>query len=141
MTDELFAVLTKPRNIKAEMRRIDARIEDTRLMMLPSAIRYDTDKVISSPSDPMLKFAEKIDELEQKKKKFKEEYLEARSILLSLVDKLSDNVMKDIIQGRYMSEMKFRDIVEILPVEEAQMYRLHNKAIEEMEKMIKDDSE
>jgi DNA-directed RNA polymerase specialized sigma subunit len=141
VTDELFAVLTKPRNIKAEMRRIDARIEDTRLMMLPSAIRYDTDKVISSPSDPMLKFAEKIDELEQKKKKFKEEYLEARSILLSLVDKLSDNVMKDIIQGRYMSEMKFRDIVEILPVEEAQMYRLHNKAIEEMEKMIKDDSE
>lgn len=141
MTDELLKILTKPRNIKAEMRRVDARIEDTRLMMLPSAIRYDTDKVISSPSDPMLKFAEQIDELEQQKKKLKEEYLVARSKLLNLVDKLSDNIMKDVIQARYMSEMRFKDIVETIPVEEAQMYRLHNKAIGEMEEIIKHDSE
>lgn len=141
MTDKLFAILTKPKKLKSDINRIDERIEDTRLMMLPSAIRYDKDKVITSPSDPMLKFAEKIDELEQKKKQLQAEYITARDKLISLIDMLSDDRMKDIIQSRYMMARKFNQIVEGLPLEESQMYRLHSKAIEEMEKIIKEGSE
>lgn len=38
------------------------------LSMLPGAIRYDKDKVESSPEDPMLKFAERLSDIETIKK-------------------------------------------------------------------------
>lgn len=141
MTNKLFEILTKPKKLKSDINRVDERIEDTRLMMLPSAIRYDTDKVVSSPSDPMLKFAEKIDELERKKAQLQSEYIVARDKLINLIDRLSDERMKDIIQSRYMMARKFSEIVEGLPLEESQMYKLHSKAIGEMEKIVKEDSE
>lgn len=141
MTNKLYDILTKPKNLKSDINRVDERIEDTRLMMLPSAIRYDKDKVMSSPSDPMLKYAERIDELERLKAQLQEQYFEAREILINLIDKLSDDRMKDIIQSRYMMARKFSAIVEGLPLEESQMYRLHARAIEEMEIIVKDDSE
>lgn len=137
MTDELYEILTRPKTLKSDINRIDERIEDTRLMMLPSAIRYDKEKVITSPTDPMLKFAEDIYELEAQKQQLKEQYIDARNKLLKLIDMLSTDLMKDIIQSRYMAAKKFVDIVELLPIEESQMYRLHSKAIEEMEAIIK----
>lgn len=141
MTDKLFNILTKPKRIKSDIYRIDERIEDTRLMMLPSAIRYDKEKVISSPSDPMIKFAEIIDELERRRDELKQEYIKSRDTLLKLIDRLSDDRMKDIIQARYMMAKKFSEIVEGLPLEERQMYKLHSKAIDEMENILKKDSE
>lgn len=56
MTNKLYNILTKPSTIKADIKRMQERIDDLRLMMLPSAIRYDKDKVVSSPSDPMSKY-------------------------------------------------------------------------------------
>lgn len=141
MTNKLFEILDKPKKLKDDIALINQRIEDTRLMMLPSAIRYDTDKVVSSPIDPMLKFAEKIDELERKKAQLQSEYIVARDKLINLIDKLSDERMKYIIQSRYMMGKKFSEIVETIPLEESQMYKLRSKAIGEMEKIVKEDSE
>ena len=49
----VYDFLCKPRNIKSEIRRAEAERENLRLRMYPSAVRYDTDKVQSSPVDPM----------------------------------------------------------------------------------------
>lgn len=137
MTDRLFVVLTTPKRLKSEIQRLDERIEDTRLMMLPSAIRYDTDKVKSSPSDPMLKFAEKIDELEKKKEKLLPEWLKARDKLFNLIDRLTEDDYKKIIQDRFMNSKKFAQIVEEMPYVERQVYRKYSEAIEELESFVK----
>ena len=84
MTDKLFVILTEPKKIKKEIKRVSNRIEDLRLMMLPSAIRYDADKVMSSPSDPMMKFAERLDELEKEKSKLAVKYIESTDRVIDL---------------------------------------------------------
>ena len=59
--EELF------RNIRAarkELWILGQRESDLTLSMLPGAIRYDKDKVESSPEDPMLKFAERLSDIE-----------------------------------------------------------------------------
>lgn len=68
--EELF------RNIRAarkELWILGQRESDLTLSMLPGAIRYDKDKVESSPEDPMLKFAERLSDIEDiKRKRMKE---------------------------------------------------------------------
>lgn len=140
MTDKLYHILTEPKRIKSKIKRISERIEDTRLMMLPSGIRYDMDKIISSPSDQMLKFAEKLDELDKEKQKLTKEYFEARDYLFELVDNLSDETKKDIIQNHFILNKKFYQIAERIQYSEAQTYRLYADAIEELENMIVNDS-
>lgn len=140
MTDKLYQILNKPRFIKRDIRRINERIEDCRIMMLPSAIRYDTDKVVSSPSDPMLKFAEKLDELEAQQKKLLDEYIGARDVLLNMVDRLDDSRQKDIIQTRYMNDQKFYQVAESLGYSESQIFRIYADAIDNLEMMIVNES-
>lgn len=59
------------RNIRAarkELWILGQKESDLTLSMLPGAIRYDKDKVESSPEDPMLKFAERLSEIETMRK-------------------------------------------------------------------------
>lgn len=140
MTDKLYQILNKPRFIKNEIRRINERIEDVRIMMLPSAIRYDTDKVVSSPSDPMLKFAERLDELETERDKKLNDYVIARDVLLQHVDRLDDDRQKDVIQSRFMNEHKFYQVAEVLGYSESQTYRIYADAIDNLEMMIVNES-
>lgn len=140
MTDELYQILNRPREIKREVRRINERIEDCRIMMLPSAIRYDTDKIVSSPSDPMLKFAEKLDELETQHKKLLDEYVDARDVLIDMIDKLDDSRQKDVIQTRFMNDCKLYQVAEVLGYSESHIYRIYADAIDNLEMMIVNES-
>lgn len=141
MTDKLYQILNRPRFIKGDIRRMNERVEDVRIMMLPSAIRYDTDKIISSPQDPMLKFAERLDDLEQKRNKLMEEYINARDVMFKYIDRLTSETHKDIIQSRFLSEIKFNQIAESLGYSESQIFREYADAIEILENMIVNDSE
>lgn len=138
MTDELFQILTEPKKIKSEIKRVCERIEDTRLMMLPSAIRYDKDKVLSSPSDPMIKFAEKLDELEKQKENLIQKYIISRQRMTDLIEMLTEDNQKDIIQARYMKNLRFYQIADEIGYSEAQTYRIYADAIEQLERIIND---
>ena len=136
MTDKLFVILTEPKKIKKEIKRVSNRIEDLRLMMLPSAIRYDADKVMSSPSDPMMKFAERLDELEKEKSKLAVKYIESTDRVIDLSNELTEDSMKDVIQWRFIRSLKPYQIAKELGYSERQVYRIYGEAIEELEKLV-----
>lgn len=56
----------KVRAERADIETLQLRIKELQLSLLPSGIRYDTDKVQTSPSDQMLEIAAKVDDLERK---------------------------------------------------------------------------
>ena len=70
----IYDFLYKPKNILTELRREQSRLEGFQQTMYPSGIRYDTDKVISSPRDLMPEYAAKVDEILDTIKKLKLEY-------------------------------------------------------------------
>lgn len=141
MTNKLYNILTKPSSIKADIKRMQERIDDLRLMMLPSAIRYDKDKVVSSPSDPMSKYIINLEKYELKQKKLMDQYVEARDTMIELIDRLEIPCQRDVIQYRFMNGLKFYEIAEEIQYSEAQTYRIYADAIEALEALIKDDSE
>lgn len=138
MTNELYTILSKPESIKRTIRQINQKINDTRLMMLPRAIQYDNEKVMSSPMDPMIKYAEKIDEYTRQKEKLEADYLIARERVYDLVEKLNNEDMRDIITARYVDCITLYKMESYINMSKSKIYKLYSKAISLLEKIVEE---
>lgn len=132
MTEEIFQLINRPRWTKALIRMRETQINDLRLMMLPSGIRYDKDAVQTSPEDPMLKYAEKLLELEAEVKALKESYYEESTTLNNAIAKLDNVNEAEVLTCRYIGDMYFSDIAEHIHASESTVYRWHRKGIEHL---------
>jgi DNA-directed RNA polymerase specialized sigma24 family protein len=136
MTDRVHELLTRPRNIRRRIRAIGAEIDGLRLSLLPKAITYDKDRIQASPSDPMTRFAGRLDELERKAQDLQLEYLAASDEVVKACSQLTDGVGAMIIQQRYLSGVSFADIAEMIPASERQMFRYYRQALDELDTIV-----
>lgn len=65
MTDEVFNLLSAPRITQYRIKQIESQIRALEFSLLPSGIRYDQDKVQTSPEDQTSKVVTQIDRLER----------------------------------------------------------------------------
>lgn len=76
------------RDERADIETLQLRIKELQLSLLPSGIRYDTDKVQTSPTDQMLRVAAEVDALErqmqQKLTRLNEDMLRAMQIVQAM---------------------------------------------------------
>ena len=63
--DEVYDFLMGPYHKRLEIQRKESLIAELRSCLLPGAIRYDADKVQSSPGDQLSEVMAKIDEMER----------------------------------------------------------------------------
>lgn len=144
MTDELYKLLHRPLWTKAKIRSKQAQIDDLRMMMLPGAIRYDRDKVQTSPEDPMLKYVARLNELEIELHSLQDKYLGEQKSISETIEKLSDPNEQDVLIRRYINGMYFERIAESIPVSISTVYRWHRVGLNHLEEIIggvKDDSQ
>ena len=129
----IYDFLNRPRYIKSQIVIAEKNLEDLRLSMYPSAIRYDRDKVQSSPSDPMPRYAEKVDELQTQIKKLQLEYLEARDAITNVALTLNYKE-QEVIMLRYVARCSWRMIAFELNCTEDWVFKLHRKAVKNLTK-------
>lgn len=137
MTDELYKFIKKPLWTKAKIKNTQAKIEDLNTMMLPGAIRYDKDKVQTSPSDPMLKYAERLTELEEELKKLQERYLKEQKDITDMIEKVPDPNEQTVLINRYINGMYFEDIAKNIPASISTVYRWHRLGMNHLEELIR----
>ena len=106
MTQKVYDILTKPKVIRAQIRKAEAEREGLRLSMLPPAIRYDIDKVQTSPQDPFVQYAARFEEIERRIALLQIDYLNAQDDVVSLANKLEEP-QSTIITLRFVSGMDF----------------------------------
>jgi DNA-directed RNA polymerase specialized sigma24 family protein len=87
----------KVRAERADIETLQLRIKELQLSLLPSGIRYDTDKVQTSPSDQMLEIAAKVDDLERK--------------MQSKLTKLNADMVKAMTIVQAMPTPKYRQLI------------------------------
>ncbi len=136
MTDKLYTFLHRPMWTKAKIRTKEAQIDDLRLMMLPGAIRYDKDKVQSTPSDPMSEYAERLSELEADIRKLKRQYLREQKEVVKYISMLPDPNETEVLTARYISGMRFDDIAKQCQVSEPTVYRWHRVGINHLTEIV-----
>ena len=132
------------RNIRAarkELWILGQKESDLTLSMLPGAIRYDKDKVESSPEDPMLKFAERLSEIEamrkERAKKLAEDDYTAQLILREMPTARNRLLLElRYIEGGIGHRYSWSEVAEEMGYEEIYTRGfLHQSALDEAQKI------
>ena len=63
---------------------------------------------------------------------------EVKSEISCVIDKLEDDTLKNLLRLRYLEFRKWREVEYILNYSEQHIHRLHNKALKEINKFLKD---
>jgi len=129
----IYDFLYRPRNILTQLRSAKSELEGLRLSMLPSAIRYDTDKVMSSPSDPMPEYGARIDELQTRIRELTAQYVKAQDAITDKALTL-EGIEQEVIMLRYVAHKTWNEIALELNRSERWMFIIHKKAVKRLEK-------
>ena len=78
---EMCMYLGRVRNLTRKELKLRRHIEELRYSLLPSGIRYDKDKVQTSPIDQMLEVLSEIDRYERERLKVVKALIDIRSII------------------------------------------------------------
>ncbi len=151
MTERVHDFLTKPRRLREKVTQKEIALRELRASMGPKAIVYDKDKVQSSPGDPMIQFAERLDELNTERTQLFEEYKTALLAVSHELDVLgeSDAVGATVLQLRYVGQKSWRVIADEMTLirqqddegiydSERWVYRKADIAYDELEKILSD---
>ena len=125
------------RNERADIETLQLRIKELQLSLLPRGIRYDSDKVQTSPSDQMLEVAAKVDALERKMQaklvKLNQDMVRA----MEIVQAMPTPEYRQLLTLRYLTgHMSWEQIAEVMgySVDHVRGY-LHKNAIAEARKV------
>lgn len=134
--EEVYRLLYKPRNICIQLRRAEGELEGLRFSLYPSAIRYDKDKVMSSPSDPMPVYAARVDELLTEIKELQIAYIKAQQDILEAIKPLNQ-LEQEILMKRYLSHKSWNEIILDLSRSKSCVFTTHKNAIKKLSKVLK----
>lgn len=128
MTDKVYEFLNGPKftaeQIQAKKRKRTERL----LAMVPGAIRYDTPRVQSSPSDRMSEIMGEVDELDQEIEDLRELLRLKRQEVADLSRRELDEQACRVIILRYIDGLQWRDVAAAVHKSERTVFRIHKDA-------------
>ncbi len=128
MTDKVYEFLNGPKftaeQIQAKKRKRTERL----LAMVPGAIRYDTPRVQSSPSDRMSEIMGEVDELDQEIEDLRELLRLKRQEVADLSRRELDEQACRVIILRYIDGLQWRDVAAAVHKSESTVFRIHKDA-------------
>lgn len=133
---DILTFLKRIRAERLELLRLDEEREDLYLSLLPSGIRYDRDRVQTSPSDKMPEIAGKLEQIDQRIKKRSAKLLADIELAHAVIDEVPTSECRELLTLRYL--MGGRKPNTWIQIAEAMDYsidhvqgKLHSKAINE----------
>lgn len=136
MTNELYNKLSAYENKKKEIKELDAQIHEYEMNLLPNGIRYDMDKIQTSPTDPMSKLLSEVGDLMKKRDILSLEASKELAKLKQFIDQLLNGNERLILKYRWINNLSWSEISEKLSYSEEWCYKHNRKAIADLEKLI-----
>lgn len=139
---DAHALFSNIREIRGELMRLEQREAYARLSMLPGAIRYDKDHVMSSPEDPMGKFAERISDLEERTRKRYDKLLNYNILAEQILYEMPTAKYRMLIELRYIEggfeyRHSWEDVASIMGYDEHYIrVDMRRKAMEEAQEVL-----
>ena len=98
--------------------------------MVPGAIRYDTPRVQSSPSDRMSEIMGEVDEIDQEIEDLREQLRQKRQEVADMSRRELDEQACRVIILRYIDGLQWRDVAAAVHKSERTAFRIHQEACE-----------
>lgn len=137
---DVLKLLKRVRAERAEALSVQMQIDELRSSLLPSGIRYDTDKVQTSPADQMLEIAARVDELQRKNATHLARLTEDLIQAVDIVQKIDAPECRQLLTLRYLTGNRITSSWESIAntmgysVDHVRGY-LHQRAIREARKV------
>ena len=110
--------------------RIRREIEDKEFELysagLASGIRYDKDSVQTSPTDPMDRIGERVDEIREEKEK----YIRIQHQIVNEIHGLEDKLYEQILSDRFVRGLTIKEIMIKNNHPSSSAYRLFCQALD-----------
>ena len=134
--EEIYLFLGRVRTFESDIRRAEVTAKELRSSMLPSAMAYDRDKVMTTKEDSMSETAARVDELERKITAIKEQKAAAIMEIDDLLNKMAETVggdkgrmQVDILYFFYIGRQSVYAISQKLEISERHCFRMKKQAL------------
>lgn len=122
------------RDEQKEIEELTDRIYEMRMSLLPAGIRYDTDKVQTSPSDTISdRMAEITDYMKQMEEK-KIELIRRRKQAQKMIDDLQDSRQRQVLDLYFLSvkRLSMEDVSAMIGYSRKQTFRIYKSALQNL---------
>lgn len=137
MNRQAYEFLNSARVLHWQWLRLKAKHDELESCLLPAAIRYDKDKVQSSPEDPMSKIVTEVLELEKEMKEIQLKKSKQISRIDKAISSLESDEERTALTMRYVNRIPVTDIAEAMGYAEPTIYKFMNQGGEQIAKSIR----
>lgn len=134
---ELFKRLNKVDDINAALLCVQMQIDRLEGCLQGHAIRYDQDKVQTSPKDAVAEVMCDLEGLLKKQARLRIAMTRAVADVAGLIDRVDDKNLSLVMHYRYMACLSWREVADKMGYAESHLFKLHDAAIK---KILQDDS-
>lgn len=134
--------LYRIRNVQKEINELKQRIDEEYYSLLPQAIRYDLDKVQTSPQDRMPDVMGQIDEHTRIMYDRLSHLLVRKQWAEHLINKLEDTRQRQVLDLYFLSveRMTMKKIADKMRYSEQQTFRYYSEGLKNLENMRANES-
>ena len=137
MNKQVYYFLNSARVLHWQWLRLKAKHDELELCLLPSAIRYDRDKVQTSPEDPMAKIVGELNSLEIKMAQIQYDKAQRIEEIYKAINSLDSNEERTALAMRYINRKPVTEIAEAMGYAEPTIYKFMNQGGEHILKSIR----
>lgn len=104
--------------VRRTSRKLNERIMHLKfleLRMLPAGIRYDKDKIQTSPSDQMSAFAAEYDETAEQINQLEADMVKQMKEIEAVLDQMQNENEKAVLKMYYLSLAEVKEIADVMP--------------------------
>lgn len=132
-----YEFLNSARVLHWQWLRLKAKHDELESCLLPAAIRYDKDKVQTSPEDPMAKIMSEISELEKEMVKVQHRKFVQIEKIGRALNALDSDEERTALTMRYINRIPVTAIAEAMGYAEPTIYKFMNQGGEHIVKSIR----
>lgn len=126
---EVFKILNAVSNLDADLQIVRIQIKRMESTLQGHAIRYDIDKVQTSPSDKVADVIADMEKLLDKRDRLQHEIIAAMDESAALIAKLTDNKHRLVLHYRYTAGLPWAQVAVRVGYDERHTRRLRDEAI------------
>lgn len=134
--NQTYDYLLQIRRLEAKIRETTLQCEALRSCLLPSGIRYDLDRVQTSPDDQMSAIEAKVIDMEQDIRNLQANKAQAIVDISKAINKLEDDSERIVLLGYYIDKKTIRDVSQMINYTVRGTYHVKRRAVSHLAKLL-----
>lgn len=136
MNRQAYEFLNSARVLHWQWLRLKARHDELESCLLPAAIRYDKDKIMTSPEDPMSKIVAEINELELEMARVQRKKFIQIEKISQVINELPAEDERTALTMRYINRASVKTIADAMGYSCPRIYQLMDKGGAQISKRL-----